>query len=101
MRGVKDYQHFILWLDYFSSSLTRREGRMVPYSQATRNPTIAELEDACTRAGYAPEKVEAFFPKRPYSRSGYVSVERKKRRGETLREVALMLTRVRGESKDP
>ena len=96
---MKEYQRVILWRDYFASTLTRKEGRRIPQSRATRSPTLEEIIEACRRAGYDPQPTEAFFPARSHVPSGYVSVEKKKRKVETIQEVASMLTQVRGESR--
>lgn len=77
---MKDYDHVILWTDYFNRNLSRRKGRRVSKDNAIFDPSIQELIDACKSAGFAvsDEKTNetARFPRRPYVRSGYTMLEK-------------------------
>ncbi len=39
---LKDYNHIILWLDYFNKTLPRRKGRRIKSERAVFNPTVAD-----------------------------------------------------------
>ena len=65
-------------------------------AQAVRNPSLDELAEAVRRLKYAPDLHQAAHPKRSFSESGYVSIERRKRKEEALNEIAPILTVVRG-----
>ena len=45
---MKDYDHVILWLDYFNKNLKRRQGRKVKRERAVFDPTVTELVEAIT-----------------------------------------------------
>ncbi len=93
---MKDYDRLVIWVDYFNSSLSRADGRRVPLNMAVRNPTSNELVEAAKRAGYASESAEASHPKRMLTLSGYVSIERKKPKVQTIKDIASLLSTIRG-----
>jgi signal recognition particle subunit SRP19 len=78
---LKDYDHVILWLDYFNKNLKRRQGRKVKRDQAIFDPTIQELIEAVKTAGFqlADDAVNdhARFPRRSFVKSGYVMIAKK------------------------
>ncbi|MEM1524894.1 MAG: signal recognition particle subunit SRP19/SEC65 family protein [Nitrososphaerales archaeon] len=96
---MKDYNRLIIWVDYFNSTLSRKQGRRVPLNQAVRNPTLKELEEAAKRIGYHPESVIAAHPKRNYMQSGYISIEKLKPKSKVISEIAKALTIIRGEMR--
>ena len=71
---MKDYEHVVVWLDYFNKTLPKSKGRRLQKEKCVFDPSLKELVDATKAAGYeiteSSEKVR--FPKRPYVRSGYV-----------------------------
>ena len=73
---MKDYEHIILWLDYFNKHLSKRKGRKVKRDRAVFDPTIIELIDAVKSIGYNPLTEEtndkARYPRRSFVRSGYI-----------------------------
>jgi signal recognition particle subunit SRP19 len=75
---LKDYDHVVLWLDYFNKNLRRRQGRKVKRDQAVFDPTIQELVEAARAAGFQPSDQEinsnARYPRRSFVKSGYVMV---------------------------
>jgi signal recognition particle subunit SRP19 len=85
---LKDYDHIILWLDYFNKTLARSKGRRIRSEKAVFDPTIAELNDAALEAGFAPLPEESSeqvrYPRRSFVKSGYIvlpkSEEQKKSR---------------------
>jgi signal recognition particle subunit SRP19 len=73
---MKDYEHFVIWLDYFNKTLTRKMGRRLPKEKCIFDPSLKELIDATKEAGFEitelNEKVR--FPRRAYVRSGYITL---------------------------
>jgi signal recognition particle subunit SRP19 len=71
---MKDYEHVVIWLDYFNKTLPKNKGRKLPKEKCVFDPSLNELIDVVKDAGFeikeSDDKVR--FPKRPYVRSGYV-----------------------------
>ncbi len=71
---MKDYEHIVIWLDYFSKNLKKSKGRRQGLEKCIFDPSLKELIDATKVAGFeiteSNDKVR--FPKRPFVRSGYV-----------------------------
>lgn len=71
---MKDYEHVVIWLDYFNKTLPKNKGRKLAKEKCIFDPSLNELIDAVKDAGFvikeSDDKVR--FPKRPYVRSGYV-----------------------------
>jgi signal recognition particle subunit SRP19 len=71
---MKDYEHVVIWLDYFNKTLPRAKGRRLEKEKCVFDPSLKELSDAAQLAGFeiteTEEKVR--YPKRPYVRSGYI-----------------------------
>ena len=93
---MKDYERQIFWLEYFDSALKRSEGRRVPLSSATREPTLAELGEACRRLNLQPQTQVARFPSLSSKDSGYVSVPKSTPKRALLIRIARELSVVRG-----
>ncbi len=78
---MKDYDHVVLWLDYFNKNLKRRQGRKVKRDQAVFDPTVQDLAEATRDAGFQLSDQEinsnARFPRRSFVKSGYVMVAKK------------------------
>jgi len=70
---MKDYEHVVIWLDYFNKNLKKSKGRRVGLEKCF-DPSLKELMDATKLAGFeiteSDDKVR--FPKRPFVRSGYI-----------------------------
>ena len=75
---MKDYEHVVIWLDYFNKTLPRNKGRKLPKEKCIFDPSLKELIEASKAAGLEPKETEeqVRFPKRPYVRSGYIVLER-------------------------
>ena len=71
---MKDYDHVVVWLDYFNKNLPRSRGRRMPRGRCVFDPTFKELVEGAAEAGLevAEQSEGARFPKRPYVRSGYI-----------------------------
>lgn len=93
---MKEYDRQIFWLEYFDSALKRSEGRRVPLSSATREPALAELNEACRRLNLQPQPQVARYPSLPSKESGYVSVAKSAPKQALLLRVARELSVVRG-----
>jgi signal recognition particle subunit SRP19 len=81
LKSLKDYDYVVLWLDYFNKNLKRRQGRRVNRDQAIFDPTVQELAEAAREAGFQLSDQEinsnARFPRRSFTKSGYVMVAKK------------------------
>ncbi len=96
---MKDYERFVVWLDYFNSELKRRDGRRVPLSSAIRSPKLTELEQACTRLSLLPEPQVARYPKAVNRGSGYVSIRKEGTKQKLILRIAREISIVRGENQ--
>lgn len=93
---MKDYERYVVWLEYFNSELKRNQGRRIPLSAATRAPKLEELAEACRRLNLQPSAQPAAFPRGGRADSGYVSVRKVKPKQGLLLKIAKELTVVRG-----
>ena len=71
---MKDYEHIVIWLDYFNKNLKRSKGRRMHMDRCVFDPSLKELSDAARAAGFeiAESDDKARFPRRPFVRSGYI-----------------------------
>ncbi len=96
---MKDYEHVVLWIDYFNKNLKRRQGRKVKRDQAVFDPTVQELVEATRAAGFQLSDQEintdARFPRRSFVKSGYVMVAKKEgfKKSQIINAVATKLLR--------
>lgn len=102
---MKDYDHVILWLDYFNKNLKRRQGRKVKRDQSVFDPTISELSEAAKAAGLEFSESEvndgARYPRRSFTKSGYIMVVKKvgTKKGQLVDSVAEKLVQRRSRQK--
>ena len=102
---MKDYDHVILWLDYFNKNLKRRQGRKVKRDRSVFDPTISELSDAAKAAGFEFSDSEvndgARFPRRAFTKSGYVMLAKKEgaKKNQIIDAVAEKLVQRRSRQK--
>lgn len=102
---MKDYDHVILWLDYFNKNLKRRQGRKVKRDRAVFDPTVTELVEAVKTAGFevSDDAVSdaARFPRRSFVKSGYVMISKKEgvKKSKVLDTVAEKLLQKRARQK--
>ncbi len=75
---MKDYEHVVIWLDYFNKTLPRNKGRKLSKEKCIFDPSLKELIEAANAAGLEPteSQEQVRFPKRPYVRSGYIVLEK-------------------------
>lgn len=102
---MKDYDHVILWLDYFNKNLKRRQGRKVKRDRSVFDPTTSELSEAAKSAGlqFADQDVNdgARYPRRSFAKSGYVMVMKKEglKKSQIIDAVAEKLVQKRSRQK--
>ena len=87
---MKDYEHIVIWLDYFNKNLKRSKGRRVGLERCVFDPSLKELADAVTAAGFkiteSDDKVR--FPKRPFVRSGYIILPKESSKTRILNKIS-------------
>ena len=90
---MKDYDHIVVWLDYFNKTLSRKKGRRLPKDKCVFDPSLKELIDASNAAGLQPNETEekVRFPKRPYVRSGYIVLPKTEKKGVILEKISQKL----------
>lgn len=91
---MKDYDHVVVWLDYFNKNLSRTKGRRMPRDRCVFDPTLKELADAAAAAGLsvAEQSEGARFPRRAYVRSGYVVLPKDGPKSAHMRRISDALT---------
>ena len=87
---MKDYEHVVIWLDYFNKTLPRKKGRRLSKEKCIFDPSLKELVDATKAAGLEPTETEdqVRFPKRPYVRSGYIVLEKKSTKTSIMNKIS-------------
>ena len=87
---MKDYEHVVIWLDYFNKTLPRNKGRRLQKDKCVFDPSLNELIDATKAAGLemkeSDDKVR--FPKRPYVRSGYIVLPKNMPKTKLLEKIS-------------
>ena len=98
---MKDYEHQVIWLDYFNKNLSRKKGRKVNKDRAVFDPKIDELVQAAKAAGYNPKETnaEVNFPRRAHVRSGYIMVEKRQNKSKVVNNIAERLVQLRSKIK--
>ena len=96
---MKDYEHVVIWLDYFNKNLKKSKGRRARLDKCVFDPSLKELIEATTAAGFeiteSEDKVR--FPRRPFVRSGYVVLPKGSPKTKILYKISekLVLKRAR------
>ena len=87
---MKDYEHIVVWLDYFNKNLTVRAGRRLTKEKCIFDPSLKELQDAATDAGMLIKESndKARFPRRAFVRSGYITVPKSLPKGKILAKIS-------------
>ena len=87
---MKDYEHVVIWLDYFNKTLPRNKGRKLSKEKCIFDPSLKELIEAAKTAGFnlkeSDEKVR--YPKRPYVRSGYIVLPKESSKIKILNKIS-------------
>mgnify|MGYP000197427225 CR=1 FL=1 len=76
---MKDYDHIVIWLDYFNKTLSRQKGRRLAKDKCIFDPSLSELIESAKAAGLEPTATDdqVRFPRRSFVRSGYIVLEKK------------------------
>jgi len=87
---------YIVWPAYFDTSLSRRLGRKVPLNEATRNPTINDILEACKELKLECEVYEeAKYPRVWYLHKGYVRIKFSGPKSKLLHILAKKINQIR------
>ena len=97
---MKDYNRIVIWLDYFNSALTRKEGRRLPLNKSIKNPTEELLSKAAKRLNLTFEYKDATYPKRSLVKTGYISIKKKKIKSKTVSELASTMSLIKSKDKN-
>jgi len=87
---MKDYEHVVVWLDYFNKTLPRNKGRRLPKDKCVFDPSLKELMDAAKDAGFNSDESDdkVRYPKRPYVRSGYLILPKNSSKTKILNKIS-------------
>ena len=87
---MKDYDHIVIWLDYFNKTLSRQKGRRLAKDRCIFDPSLNELIESANDAGLKPTSTDdqVRFPRRPFVRSGYIVLEKKMPKTKILNKIA-------------
>lgn len=93
---MKDYDHVIIWLDYFNKNLSRSQGRRLNKDYSVSSPLLDDLSSAAKMAGYTIHSAnyKARHPRRSNLRSGYVVISKTDPKTRVLYKIAPKLMRV-------
>ena len=98
---MKDYEHVVIWLDYFNKNLKKSQGRRMRLEKCVFDPSLKELTDATKAGGFeiteSDDKVR--FPRKPFVRSGYIVVPKGSSKTKILNKISEKLVAKR--SKQP
>ena len=87
---MKDYEHVVIWLDYFNKTLPRNKGRKLAKEKCIFDPSLKELSEAAKSAGFEITESEEKkrFPKRPFVRSGYIVLPKNNPKTKILAKIS-------------
>ncbi len=85
---MKEKDKQVIWLDYFDSNISRKQGRKVPKSLAISTPRLESIEEGLKRLGLKYEVHPARHPKRHWKQTYYFQVEKKMKKQELLRRIS-------------
>lgn len=87
---MKDYEHIIVWLDYFNKTFPRARGRRLDKEKCVFDPSLKELTEAAKSAGFEVTESDekARYPKRPYVRSGYIVLPKGSSKTKILNKIS-------------
>ncbi len=102
---MKDYDHIIIWLDYFNKHLSKKKGRRMKRENAIFDPTFSELFQAAREEGLDVtldnSNDHARFPRRSYVRSGYIMIPKtsNKKKSEIISSLSSRILSQRTKNK--
>jgi signal recognition particle subunit SRP19 len=89
---MKDYDHQIIWLDYFNKNLSRKKGRKIGKNISVYDPTMQELIDASKtlELDLSEENInnQARYPRRSFVKSGYIMISKKEKKSTVVNQIA-------------
>ena len=92
MTVMKDYDHQIVWLDYFNKNLSRKKGRKVSKNISVYDPTMQELIGASKtlELDLLEEDInnQARYPRRAFVKSGYIMILKKDKKSSVINQIA-------------
>lgn len=102
---MKDYDSFIVWLDYFNKNLSRGKGRRISKNSAVYDPLISELSEAAILLGYGvtPDNTNenARYPRRPHIKSGYIMISKNNsNKNQLLKDISNKIITLRMKQKN-
>jgi signal recognition particle subunit SRP19 len=96
---MKDYDHQIIWLDYFNKNLSRKKGRKIGKNISVYDPTMQELIDASKtlELDLSEENInnQARYPRRSFVKSGYIMISKKKKKSTVVNQIAKKMIETR------
>jgi signal recognition particle subunit SRP19 len=96
---MKDYDHQIIWLDYFNKNLSRKKGRKVGKNNSVYDPTMQELIGASKslELDLSEENInnQARFPRRSFVKSGYIMISKKEKKSIVVNQIAKKMVETR------
>ncbi|HVD08058.1 MAG TPA: signal recognition particle subunit SRP19/SEC65 family protein [Nitrososphaeraceae archaeon] len=96
---MKDYDHQIIWLDYFNKNLSRKKGRKVGKNNSVYDPTMQELIDASKtlELDLSEENInnQARYPRRSFLKSGYIMISKKEKKSTVVNQIAKKMVETR------
>ena len=92
MSIMKDYDHQIVWLDYFNKNLSRKKGRKVSKNISVYDPTMQELIGASKtlELDFSEEDInnQARYPRRAFVKSGYIMISKRDKKSSVINQIA-------------
>lgn len=92
MTVMKDYDHQIVWLDYFNKNLSRKKGRKVSKNISVYDPTMQELIGASKTLefDFVEENInnQARYPRRAFVKSGYIMISKRDKKSSVINQIA-------------
>lgn len=92
MTVMKDYDHQIVWLDYFNKNLSRKKGRKVSKNISVYDPTMQELIGASKtlELDFSEEEInnQARYPRRAFVKSGYIMISKRDKKSSVINQIA-------------
>ena len=96
---MKDYDHQIIWLDYFNKNLSRKKGRKVGKNTSVYDPTMEELIGASKNLelDLSEENInnQARYPRRSFVKSGYIMISKKEKKSTVVNQIAKKMIETR------
>jgi len=88
---------FIIWPEYFDSTISRSQGRRMPASLSVPNPNAEELFSIAKKLGLSPVlEMDRSFPSKWVEGKGRIKVPKKFDKTKIMRMIAEGLSRKRG-----